>query len=241
MNINYSQIQTGNDNATPITQVGFFSLKGDGDEAIVRIMHDTVDTFDIVTTHPVQYNGRFRRLNCIRDPHEPIENCPVCNSGDKVQQRIYIHLIKYELSENNTIVGTPCVWERSISYARTLKGLIDDYGPLSECLFKIRRNGAAGSVNTSYSITYCRPDVYNASVYAKIDGAFDNYKAVGTVVINKSFDELVNYVNTGNLSTPQQAQAPVQPPFVGNTQHSPFNAGYTSNNANIVERPIRRY
>ena len=33
--------------------VGFFSLKNDGDEAIVRIMHDNTASFDILTEHSI--------------------------------------------------------------------------------------------------------------------------------------------------------------------------------------------
>jgi len=35
------------------TGIGFFSLADDGDEAIVRILHDSTDSFDIVTVHEV--------------------------------------------------------------------------------------------------------------------------------------------------------------------------------------------
>lgn len=246
-NIDYSQIKIGSNNENSI---GFFGLKNDQDEAIVRIMHDSVESFDIVTTHPIQINGKYRRLNCIRDPREPIENCPVCAAGDKIQQRIYIHLINYTRDDDGNIVGKPCVWERSVSYARTLAGLINDYGPLSDCIFKIRREGASGDLKTTYAITYCRPEVYNPNVYVKPENAFDGYRAVGNVVFDKNFDELVYYVTTGSLDMPNQnAQSvPTVTPINNATmQYTPpvqntADVPWEQNNVTTpIQRPIRRY
>ena len=65
------------------TRVGFFKLNDDGDEAIVRIMHDSPATFDIVAVHPFEVGGRFRNINCIRDPRDSVEKCPFCSKLNK--------------------------------------------------------------------------------------------------------------------------------------------------------------
>ena len=180
--------------------VGILSLKNDGDEAIVRIMHDSVDDFDILTYHPVHLGGKTRSVNCIRDPREPLDNCPLCKSGTKILSRIFIHLIQYTMDAEGKIVARPMVWERPAAYYATkLKNDIEEYGPLSNCIFKIKRNGKAGDKNTTYELKLGNPNMYNEASYPKIEGAFDNYSVCGTIVMDKSFDEMNAYLTTGNF------------------------------------------
>lgn len=202
-NISFDQISVG-DNSSVNNNISFFSLKNDGDEAVVRIMHNSTADFDIVTTHSITLNGKFRRVNCLRTPTDPMDICPLCANGDKIQQRIYIHMIQYTKDEQGRVVAQPVVWERSIQYAVTLKNYIDEYGPLSDCIFKIRRSGAAGSRDTSYSIIFGNPNVYRSDMYPSIPNAFDNYKALGNVVMDKSYDDISTFIATGNF--PERAK-----------------------------------
>lgn len=195
--INFEQINSGNDGGN--FTVGFFSLKNDGDEAVVRIMHDDISSFDLVTTHPIQIGNKYRRVNCIRDPRDPMDNCPLCKSGAKVQQRFYIHLIQYVKDEKGNIIPQAKIWERSASYAVTIKNLIDEYGPLSDCIFKIRRNGEAGSMNTTYSILFGNPQVYRPEFYPKDNSLFEGYSVVGSAVMDKNFDEIAEFIATGEF------------------------------------------
>lgn len=211
--IKFEDIQDAGMNNSPNYSVGFFGLKNDGDEAIVRIMHDSTDSFDIVSTHAINLNGKYRRVNCCRTPYEPVENCPLCASGNPSQQRFYVHLIQYVRNENGQIVAEPKVWERSLAYATTIKNLIVEYGPLSDVLFKIKRNGAAGSMDTTYSIMYASPNMYPEQAYPKSPNAFDGYSAIGTAVLDKTREELAVFVNEGTFPAPQtqQNQAPIMP------------------------------
>lgn len=188
----------GNESSNNNTSsVGFFSLKNDGDEAIVRIMHDSVNDFDILTTHPITLGGKFRSINCIREPRDPMDKCPLCNNGTKVQSRIFIHMIQYVANAQGQVEAKPVVWERSISYATKLKNDIDEYGPLSNCIFKIRRNGKAGDMQTTYDMRLGNPSVYNEANYPKIPDAFKNYTACGTIVLDKNYEEMCTFVSTG--------------------------------------------
>lgn len=213
--INFEQINSGNDGGN--FTVGFFSLKNDGDEAVVRIMHDDTSSFDLVTTHPIQIGNKYRRVNCIRDPRDPMDNCPLCKSGAKIQQRFYIHLIQYVKDEKGNIIPQAKIWERSASYAVTIKNLIDEYGPLSDCIFKIRRNGEAGSMNTTYSILFGNPQVYRPEFYPKDDSLFEGYSVVGSAVMDKNFDEIAEFIATGefpqrNVSNEDTNNTPVPIP-----------------------------
>ena len=224
--ITFDQISV-NDSSNTGFNVGFFNLKNDGDEAIVRIMHDSTASFDLVTTHPIRLGDKYRRVNCIRDPREPLDNCPMCKSGSKIQQRMYIHLIQYVRDEQGKIIPQAKIWERSASYAVTIKNLIDEYGPLSDCIFKIRRNGKAGSMDTTYNILYGNPQVYRNEEYPKDESLFKDYKVLGTAVLNKNFEELSEFLATGEFPQTPKAVANAEPELPYTYPETPTN---TANN-----------
>ena len=195
--VKFSDVNT-NEQYSNTSQVGFFGLKNDNDEAIVRFMHDSTDSFDILTVHNIAINGKYRKVNCIRDPHEPIEKCPLCQNGTQIQQRLFIHLIQYIKDERGIIVPVPKVWERSMQYASTLKSFIDNYGPLSDMLFKVVRHGAAGNMKTTYEILpIMNKTVYRDDIYVKNAEAFNDYKVLGSIVMDKDYSELNSYITTG--------------------------------------------
>ena len=211
--LNYSQI---NQNNTPTERtsgpaVKFFSLKNHGDEAIVRIMHDTTDSFDLVAVHPVELNGRYRNVNCIRDAREPLENCPMCAAGKPIRQKFYMHLLQYTRDAQGNIVVEACIWERSASYASTIANLINEYGPLSDHIFKIRRNGAAGSMDTTYDIMYGHPNVYRNELYPKQPELFDGYNVIGRAVLDKSAADMATFLQTGSFPAAPTANTSVTP------------------------------
>lgn len=190
--------------------VGFFSLKNDKDFAIVRIMHDSTDDFDIVAGHRMTVNDKLRMVNCIRSAHEPVENCPLCSAGKNLEYRLYIHLIEYVKNDEGKIIPIPRVWERSASYVNTLTNLIQEYGPLSENIFKITRNGEKGSKSTTYDIMYGSPKVYSNELYPMRPDAFKNYKAVGNMVLDYQYDKLAELVGgspAANEATPKYESA----------------------------------
>ena len=188
--------------------VGYFTLKNDKDYAIVRIMHDSPADFDMVTGHRVTIKDKLRMVNCLReDINDPVEKCPLCAAGKKTEDKIYIHLIEYSTDPQGQIVATPKIWERSASFANTLINKINDYGPLSEVIFKIIRNGEAGSKKTSYDLNFMNPAVYRPEIYQKKAELFEGYKAVGNVVWNFKEDKLIELVN-GVATTQTQSETP---------------------------------
>ena len=118
------------------SQVRFFSLKNDKDQAIVRFMVDSEEDVEIVAGHRYNYNGRQRLINCLRGPKEGSEKCPLCESGEKVVYRAFIKLLEYTRDDSGNIVAIPKVWERPASYMNTIINLLNEYGPLSDSVFK---------------------------------------------------------------------------------------------------------
>ena len=189
--------------------VGFFSLRDDGDEAIVRIMHDSPATFEIVAVHPYQVNGKFRNINCIRDPQEDIDKCPLCEAGVRLSYRFFIHLIEYTKDDRGNIVATPKVWERGVQYADTIRDFCNEYPPLSNYLFKIKRNGKKGSTDTTYNIIPANPNVYRPDLYPKDDTLFEGYSVIGNAVYNTDYNGLQRLLVPTEQEpyTPKAAQA----------------------------------
>ena len=179
--------------------VGFFSLKADGDEAIVRILCDNISDLDILTVHPVTVgNSNFpnRNVNCLRTPREPLEKCPFCNSGEKVRQRVFIKMLQYDAQ---TREPSAVVWDRPAGvFVPRLKSYVDNYGPLSNIMCKIVRHGSG--LDTTYDIIpNINPTVYTLENYRLDASAFKDFNVVGRMVLDKSAEEMIVYLRTGSF------------------------------------------
>jgi len=196
--INLSDVLTGEN--TQQNQVGFFNLQNDGDEAVVRFMVDSLEDLEILTVHDIFVNGKFRQISCVRDPREPIEKCPLCSKGEKIKQAVFIKMIQY-VNTPDGIEAKPVVWQRSAStYAFRIKGYLDNYGPLSNILCKIIRHGAKGDMKTTYDIIpNLSPVNYPQENYPILNDAFEDYSALGRVVLDKKADDINVFINTGSF------------------------------------------
>ena len=223
--------------STNTSGVGFFNLKNNGDEAIVRIMHDSVNDFDILTTHNVNIGGKYRKVSCLRDPRDPIDNCPLCAAGQSIAQRFFIHMVQYD-NVDGQIVPKAVVWERTANeYGKKLKSMIDEYGPLSDCIFKVKRNGAAGYMKTTYEIMFCNPNVYRADLYPKMPELFENYNVLGNVVLDKSAEDINIFLTTGSFPQPNNNEVMNQSAnnYAAPETYVPKNNGFSDNLINAVE------
>ena len=202
-----------NQNNTGKSRIGYFSLKNDNDEALVRVMHDSVSDFDIVTGHTVPQGNAYPFINCIRNANDPVDMCPLCSSGAKLEKKIYIHLIEYVTKDGKTYANAK-VFGRTLKYANKLKSLIDTYGPLSDIVCKVVRHGKAGAKDTEYEfLPLPVNEKYSEENYPKHPEYFEGYKAVGTAVQDKTYEELVAMVEGKEPSTvaAPKEQQPVQP------------------------------
>lgn len=190
--------------------VEFFNLKNDNDEAIVRIMHDSINDFEILTTHEIREDGKYRgRVNCIRNPKDDLNKCPLCAANVPVNQRMYIHLIHYVPDENGNIIPKAKIWERNVFYANQIKSYIDNYGPMSDIICKIVRKGKPGDQKTRYDIIpNLNKQVYRDDIYVKDTSLFENYRTLGTVVQERSYEDLVTYITTGHMPKKQPNAVP---------------------------------
>ena len=224
--------------------INFFTLRNDNDEAIVRFMCDSVEDFEILTVHDIQIGGKYRKINCIRDFHDPVENCPLCASGTKINQRFFIKMIQYDKTTDATgnVIITPkaAIWERSTAYAKTLKSYLDNYGPLSDIICKVIRHGKAGDMQTTYEIVpNLNKNIYRDDVYVKDVNIFGGFNAFGTIVMDRTYDEIMQFQMTGQFPVREKKQearteAPVQNSA---PQAAPMNQGYVAPQFNQTAAP----
>ena len=219
------------------SNVGFFSLKNDRDEAIVRFVYSDPNEFELIAAHTIRdAQGKWRSISCLRNPKDPMDLCPLCASGDGVRLKFYIKLIEYVRQADGTFVGMPKVWERSASYAQRLASKMATYGPIKDCLFVVRRHGAAGSMKTEYDIDFI-PE--NPAYKKEGFEAFDNFKALGRMVAEKSYEEML-----GMTSGTPAAATPVYTAPANNGYVAPATTPVTpvAETAPVVESaPIRTY
>lgn len=214
------------------SDVGFFTLRNDNDEAIVRFMCDSTDDFEILTVHDIKVGDKYRKINCIRDFRDPVENCPLCATGTKINQRFFIKMIQYDKTTDNAgnVVITPkaMIWERSTQYAKTLKSYLDNYGPLSDIICKIIRHGKAGDMQTTYEIVpNLNKNIYKDEIYVKDPSIFGDFTAFGTIVMDRTYDEIAQFQMTGQFPVREKKQeAPAEAPSQNYTPQAPMNQGY---------------
>ena len=235
-----SNVEGGNNS----NQIQFFSLRNDGDEAIVRFIYDNVNQFDIHTVHPVQLGNRWRPVACLRGPEDPIEKCPMCANNVDFRNRMFIYFVEYIRQEDGTFMVQPRVWERPArDYAMKLKGYLDNYGPLSNMICKIVRHGKARDMGTTYEIIpNLSKDIYPDSVFVPDFSAFNGVKALGRYVLDKDANEMLtsNYTQpTATHADPQMyTQAPQFAP-----QAAPFSpmrtTEFTPTNNPVSPMPVR--
>lgn len=240
-----SAYSTTNNNGN---DVGFFTLRNDNDEAIVRFMCDSTDDFEILTVHDIKVGDKFRKINCIRDFKDPVENCPLCASGTKINQRFFIKLLQYDKTTDPstgmvTVTPKAMIWERSTAYAKTLKSYLDNYGPLSDVICKVIRHGKAGDMQTTYEIVpNLNKAIYKDEVYVKDASLFGDFNAFGTIVMDKSYEEIMQFQMTGQFPVREKTETNTGTSVLSTPQMTPsVNQGYAPSQFNATAQPAQSY
>lgn len=206
--------------------VGFFSLKNDGDEAIVRIMCDSMSDLEIMTVHPITLGASSfpnRQVNCLRDPRDPMDLCPLCAAGESVKQKVFIRMLQYDPA---TKQPKAVVWDRVASvFAPMIKSYLDNYGPLSHIMCKIIRHGTGKQ--TKYDIVpNINPQEYNETNYPIDYEAFKDFKVLGRMVMDKNAEEIMQFMRTGAFPETSNQQTTSQQQYTQQTYQQPYNQGY---------------
>ena len=164
----------------------WFQLKNDGDVARVQFMFDSIEDIPTFSTHRIKLGDKERQVDCLRMPGDPIEKCPLCEAG--IPARAARFVIMYQLDDQKVKL-----WERGRQFISKLQGLINRYSPLGEHVFEIERHGRAGDQSTKY-------EIYPVdNVQAEDVSQMDKPELEGSLVLQKSVDEMNEYLETGEF------------------------------------------
>lgn len=159
-------------NKSQVQFVGSF-LKNDGDTLIVRFPYTQASDLMIERCHEVPMKGYqyLQKVECTKDQG----SCPLCEQGIKTIDRFLVKAIAYIVKDNGVEL-VPVIWDRPTAYADELIGKMEDYGDLSEQLFKIKRNGLGQQTKYSTDIIMNKT-VYSPDIYVKDFSQLENIQA----------------------------------------------------------------
>ena len=194
----------------------FFSLANDGDYEQVRLMYNTMKDVELFSVHQVEENGKTYWVNCLREYDQPIDDCPLCKAGNRLQVKMWVPLYLEKTQEVK-------VWERGRTFLSKLESAERRFSPLVSNIFEIERNGKKGDQNTTYELIHIkRDDVALKDLPEAIE-------VEGTIVKTLSFDEMENYLDTGKLPNNNEQSPKSRNPVADRRPRS-----------NAEETPVRR-
>lgn len=164
----------------------FFSLQNDKDYETVRLMYNDMNDVELFSVHEIEVNGQTQWVNCLREYDEPVDNCPLCAAGNRLQVKMWVPLYM-----ENT--GEVKVWERGRTFVAQIESAARRFSPLVSSTFDIERNGKKGDQNTTYALVKVNGEEKT------LDQLPPKPQVVGTIVKEYTFDELETYLQTGNV------------------------------------------
>lgn len=176
--------------------LNYFKIKEDEGVAIVRFNYASLNDVKVYTIHKVGKFPHTKTVNCLME-HGDTNECPLCASGNERMGRLYVPLIEYVQDAQGNVSINPCIWERPYSFKDKIKSLIEKYGDLRDYIFNIKR--IPGAKYPTYNLIPATPKMYTDEIYHKDFSAFTDLKIVGRFVPDRTFEDLLTYVKTGEL------------------------------------------
>lgn len=176
--------------------LNYFKITEDEGVAIVRFNYASLNDVKVYTIHKVGKFPHTKTVNCLME-HGDTNECPLCASGNERMGRLYVPLIEYVQDAQGNVTINSCIWERPYSFKDKIKSLIEEYGDLRDYIFKIKR--IPGAKYPTYDLIPANPKMYTDEIYHKDFSAFNDLKIVGRFVPDRTFEDLLTYVKTGEL------------------------------------------
>lgn len=179
----------------------YFSLANDGDIAVVRFMYNNMDDVAGYAVHEIQVGDKKRYANCLRSYNEPRSNCPLCAKNNFQKPKLYVplYVISIKKAGDRTVeeVKEVRLWERGKTFFQKLSAICARYSnsqtPLVSHTFEIERHGKKGDTNTQYDIFETGSDD------TKLEDLPEVPEVLGTIILDKSFEELEYFVENGQF------------------------------------------
>lgn len=222
-NFNYQQYQeviaraqSGSEGGSS-AKIGFFKMKNDKDEALVRFNISSLEDLQFATVHQLGAAQKWMKVSCLNPVGSYHDTCPLCAAVaggakdiGKATKKVYVQMIvSYkDAATGQFAAAIPVIWERPAGFSREIANLLKDYGDLKTRVFKITRNGAANSMQTTYSISYI-PLYDKPESVAEDFSAFTNFNIAKHSYWEKSLGDINVFLNTGSF--PEVVRAPQNP------------------------------
>ncbi len=174
---------------------GFFALKNDKDVATVRFMYDSINDIEGYAVHEIEVDGKKRYVNCLREYNQPLGDCPLCAAKSRVIAKLFVVLYDVESEEVK-------IWDRGKTFFSKLSSLCARYNPLVSTPFEIERNGKKGDTKTTYETYALDTDDIT------LDDLPEVQDILGTLVLDKSYEELEFFLDNGYFEEDVEQQAP---------------------------------
>ena len=175
-------------------KINFLKLEDNGWYAKVRFMYGEGEMFRGETVHNVSEDPkRPRYVSCLREEGQPVDVCPLCQAGSKIQVQFYVPVYvqsivtKINGIENEQQVGQVMIFQRGTTFTGAIQTVLryaaDTKQPIVNSLFRLVRNGARNAQGTTYSVEYIgtdnvtlemlppRPEVVGSYILPKYDAA----------------------------------------------------------------------
>lgn len=168
----------------------FFSIK-DRETIKIRFLISKIEDVESFSVHTITMpDGKKKNVSCLRQPNEPVQNCPLCSISNRARARIYLNVVDEKTHDL-------LIWERSAQFLDTLEGYINRYGDLRDYIFEVERKGSG--LDTEYIIYPLGQSIIeDKSVLPQ------PVSVLGKSLLDKNFNDLTVYVNTGNLPDDNQ-------------------------------------
>lgn len=165
----------------------FFSLKDDKDTAIIRFLYNDMNDIQGVSCHEVKIGDKTVDVECLRAYNEPVHKCPLCEAEYRTKAMLFIPIYDEDAKESK-------IWTRGKTFFSKLSSLCSRYSPLVSTPFEVERRGKKGDTNTTYETYPLTQD------HSRIED-FPEIKPEGTAFLVKTYEELREYVRTGQFPT----------------------------------------
>ena len=200
----YQKAASGGNSNKDFPKVGFFKLKDDGDEALVRFNISSIDDLQFATVHSIKTGNRWMKVSCFNPLGLPGGSCPLCTAVDdsvigKASKKVFVQMLVSYKENGNFSEAIPVIWERPGGFAKEIANKLSNYGDLREIQFKVIRNGKAGDQKTTYSIEYAFPAVFPDTIVSKDFSVFDNVDISRVSYWVKTADEVATFLATGSF------------------------------------------
>ena len=147
---------------------------------------------DGFSVHQIEVDGKKRFVNCLRDYGEPVDSCPFCAAK-------MFTTVKYFIPLYNIDADQVQVWERGRKFGSKITSICSRYPNVVSHVFEIERNGRSGDQQTTYEIFETGEDK-NVTL-----DDFEVPNPLGTVVMDKTADEMREYLKHNSFDDGQQA------------------------------------